>query len=310
MSSSPGDRPPERRFSVSLPRTSPYARGDAPIPFAQQAAKASWAAPLIALLLGCVSFQIRMDEPVVGIIIGVVNALLIVGGFALAVTALAGVRKHGASGILASAIIGLLINGILIIAMIWLMVRGDLYRQPLTPAQQTVRQRVTTSPVQAGRDAVEKYPGWFGAANLDGAVITITSLADESDAVQDLGTGFSSPISVVSVAINNTRGRQTLRVDPSSLQLRHRDGSITQALATSQAELAAKSDAKPTVRRMSSTQQVPAAGAMTNAMAFLPSGTNWRDVDQVTVQIDGRPLTIVGAFLSVEQKADLLRRGH
>src|SRR4051794_37334647 len=57
-----------------------------------QAARASWRAPVVALILGTVTGQIRSGERAVAMFIGGVNALLIVAGLVCAVVALFGVK--------------------------------------------------------------------------------------------------------------------------------------------------------------------------------------------------------------------------
>src|SRR3954470_1050706 len=78
--------------------------------FYHQAAKAAWVAPLIALLLGCFTSQIRESNASMGVAISFVNIALIIGGFALAIVAFCGIKRYGPSGILAPAIVGLCIN--------------------------------------------------------------------------------------------------------------------------------------------------------------------------------------------------------
>ena len=75
-----------------------------------QAAKAAWMAPLIAFTLGCCTRGAIRGAPVVGIVIAGFQLLLILGGLGLGVFALTGVRKHGSSGIMAPAIIGIALN--------------------------------------------------------------------------------------------------------------------------------------------------------------------------------------------------------
>ena len=94
--------------------------------FFHQAAKASWVAPLVALLLGFCTLDFRRQpgNKDAALAIGVVNVLLIVAGAGLAVAALFGVGKHGTAGILGPAILGLLINGFLVFSLFMLFNRS------------------------------------------------------------------------------------------------------------------------------------------------------------------------------------------
>jgi hypothetical protein len=77
--------------------------------FSHQAAKLSWVCPILVFVLLMFSKQIGAR-----IIIELVSLLLILVGFAFGVAALFGIPKHGKSGILAPAIVGIIINGFLL----------------------------------------------------------------------------------------------------------------------------------------------------------------------------------------------------
>jgi len=79
------------------------------VPFARQAAKGSWASAIIVFLL--LAFGGRTGAKV---ILELVALLLIVAGLGLGVVALFGIRKHGRKGILVPALIGIIINALLI----------------------------------------------------------------------------------------------------------------------------------------------------------------------------------------------------
>jgi len=78
-------------------------------PFAHQAAKLSWVCPIIVFLL--LTFGRQAGARV---IIELVALLLIVVGFVFGVIALFGMRTHGSKGILAPAIVGIIINALLL----------------------------------------------------------------------------------------------------------------------------------------------------------------------------------------------------
>ena len=76
--------------------------------FAHQAAKASWFSAVIIFLL--LSFGSRIGGR---LFVELGALLLMVVGLALGVIALFGTRKHGIRGILAPALAGIIINGLL-----------------------------------------------------------------------------------------------------------------------------------------------------------------------------------------------------
>lgn len=78
-------------------------------PFSHQAAKLSWVCPIIVFLF--LAFGGRVGARV---IIELAALLLIVVGFVFGVIALFGMRTHGKRGILAPAIVGIIINALLL----------------------------------------------------------------------------------------------------------------------------------------------------------------------------------------------------
>ncbi len=77
--------------------------------FSHQAAKLSWVCPIIVFVLLMFSRQIGAR-----VIIELVSLLLIAVGFVFGVVALFGIRTHGKSGVLAPAVVGIIINGLLL----------------------------------------------------------------------------------------------------------------------------------------------------------------------------------------------------
>ena len=86
-----------------------------PIPtsFAHQAAKVSWACPII--IFGLSVFGGHVGSPV---IIDLIALLFILVGLTFGVVALCGISKHGKKGILVPALIGIIINGFLLFVFV------------------------------------------------------------------------------------------------------------------------------------------------------------------------------------------------
>jgi hypothetical protein len=87
-------------------------------PFAVQAAKASWIAPLLTILLGFAGQAIsagKANTPpetvrAVALAIGGISVIIVLAGLMLGILALFGIRKHGIKGILMPSIIGILLS--------------------------------------------------------------------------------------------------------------------------------------------------------------------------------------------------------
>ena len=86
------------------------------MPFAKQAARASWVAPICVAVLDGATHGVRMDysNPWRGpIVLGVavLALVLLVFGLTMGILALFGVKRHGREGILAPAVVGICLNG-------------------------------------------------------------------------------------------------------------------------------------------------------------------------------------------------------
>ena len=85
-------------------------------PFALQAARCSWIAPLVAI--GVLAF-VNTATPIAKLITEIVILLLSLLGLLLGVGSLFGIRRHGIKGILVPALAGVIISGLLI--SIWVL---------------------------------------------------------------------------------------------------------------------------------------------------------------------------------------------
>jgi hypothetical protein len=82
--------------------------------FAHQAAKGSWIICVVVLLLN--GFGKRMVG--LGVVLDLIALLGIVAGLVLGVVALFGIRKYGTKGILANALVGIVISGLFLLIFV------------------------------------------------------------------------------------------------------------------------------------------------------------------------------------------------
>jgi hypothetical protein len=80
------------------------------ISFAHLAAKLSWGCPASIFLLSIVSRQAGVPP----IILDLVALVLMLAGFSFGIIALFGISRHGRKGVLAPAIVGFVLNGLLL----------------------------------------------------------------------------------------------------------------------------------------------------------------------------------------------------
>jgi ABC-type glycerol-3-phosphate transport system permease component len=103
---------------------------------AQQAARASWMAPLVVILFNFVLKNGGAASSMSAtMVIAAVSLILYVAGFAFAIYALSRIRANGREGVLAPAIVGLLLNGC------FLLIIGSVILTNFTQARARARQR-------------------------------------------------------------------------------------------------------------------------------------------------------------------------
>ncbi|NLD37299.1 MAG: hypothetical protein GX654_10565 [Desulfatiglans sp.] len=80
-------------------------------PFSKQAAKASWAAALLALGVMIFTSGLSKSNPEAYKMISMATPLIFILGLGLGVFALFGINKYGKEGILIPSIVGICLNG-------------------------------------------------------------------------------------------------------------------------------------------------------------------------------------------------------
>lgn len=97
-------------MTIVEPPTSPERE-----PFAYQAAKVAFWAPIIAILLGMATQSVMQQSPSSAFVIAGVNGLFLLTGFMMSIIALIGVFKYGPSGLLACGLFGMILSGLMLL---------------------------------------------------------------------------------------------------------------------------------------------------------------------------------------------------
>lgn len=126
--------------------------------FPRQAARASIIAPIVAVVLGYLTRDQAVEDETTARILDVVKWSLIALGFALAIFALARIRRDGTKLILGNALFGLLANGAFIVAIVYSLGQPSRHdsNQPQRYAISTSQWKPFSS--QSGRFSVQ-MPG-------------------------------------------------------------------------------------------------------------------------------------------------------
>lgn len=268
-----------------------------PSSFYHQAAKASWAAPLVAVvinLVASVSFTLSRSGRIG---VAVACGILVVGGLVLGIASLFGIARHGRKGILVPGVVGIALNvAFLALAVATLSWYAGMARR----RAQFLRGKAARTRKQSS-DALHKHPGWIGVATHDGVFIGVASWDHRSLAARDLDAKFAAPVSFLIISVDNQAGTTPLTLDPSSLRLTLADGSVHAALKTTDVLATARED-RDTLRRLHAGPHTAGPGAACEGIAFIPYAFDMSKVVSVTLALNGKDYVIEGHYLTAEQK--------
>jgi hypothetical protein len=270
----------------------------------RQLARASRYAPTIAFALGVSTSALPNHNPLLGAIIGGINGLLVMAGFLMAAIALISTPLRGARGVLGSALLGLALNGVMLAAFIY---GFNTARAAAMARQQQALAKTETN----GWAPLFAYPGWFGFARVDGALICISQVKFDStwapDEVADLRR---LNMNFLMIAVDNTAaapGASPISIDPSSIVLQLDGGIRVAACSPRQIMAVATSDRNGQLRRMVSARQIPAGGRLLDGVALTPPGSQFPRVHHITINVNGRTVDVPGRMFTAAEKAAMLK---
>jgi hypothetical protein len=150
LADSTGPRPTAPRPTAAPPRNTPPANTN---PFARQAARASWISFIFAYGFAVMRRGLEEGSPMKPFFLMTVPLFLLIG-LTLGVIALFGIRRYGTRGILVPAVIGLILNGVFVAALLVAILVGLTRRHELqatAASASSSTQSVTTGKVPAER---------------------------------------------------------------------------------------------------------------------------------------------------------------
>jgi hypothetical protein len=166
------------------------------------------------------------------------------------------------------------------------------------------RLQAAAAMARAGAAAPTEARGWYGAADVGG----VRLFAVEVDPAGSLGravTGnFAGPFTLLVVGVDNHRA-SPITLDLGGASLRLRGGGTVALLDRTRVLSTARASREEVNRRHGAPYVVPAGASIGNAMAFVPRQVALSDVAALSVLLDGQPVMVPGAVLSVEQKRAL-----
>lgn len=224
--------------------------------------------------------------------IALVCTLLIVAAFVAGLVALCGVRAYGRRGILAPAVWGLFLSGIMIV--------GGVAAAGFT----------RTANAQVAREGVAsltEFPGWFGIARLPGGGVGVGSYDAESPLARHITADLGKRYTVLCIAVDNSRGGDSIRVEPSDVRVETRDG-IVKAVDLDRALQSPVEDTLSLRRRFGGAHRVK-AGGIAEMICLMPAELDMHAATRAYLTVNGLQVTVAGRYMSARERRGFYEAG-
>ena len=270
----------------------------------EQAARASWMAPLIAFVfsfLARAGLSQQKEAAAILAVVGFLSFTIIALGFGFAIYALLGVKKRGPERVLAPAIAGLVFNTLVIALSLSILPAAK------RVADAKKRQAQMANIQQQSEDVIAKFPGWFGVGRTDGGTaVVVAQWNNDAPGTALMKDGFAADFTLLSVVVDNSHGSSSLSIDPATTQLLLAGGETRTALPPMQILNTAKEDKDKLVQRHGRPRSVSAGEKLVDGLAFLPPRADLTHVTAVTVVVNGQRIEVPGHYYSAEEKGQLM----
>jgi hypothetical protein len=273
----------------------------------EQAARASWLAPLVALALMLLTWN--MPSGTGSLVIAIINGALLLTGLCLGVVALAAMNRAPSPRIRTQAGVGVGLSLLIIVVMIW----AKFFTQPARRAVATTGLAPigAMSGVAASqpRDPIFDFPGWIGVAGEARASLLVVSIADDAPETREFKKKFSKDFEVLRLTVNTSNAPYDVYVDTSRAIAHFADGRTINALPIREILESATQDKEKLLGEWMPPRQCRAnTGVETNMLIPLPAGTALQSMDRVTIHVNGLPVEVRGQYMTVEEKSQRLHR--
>lgn len=304
MSSVPPPLPPNQsplEYARPMP---PEAPGNT---LFHQAAKASWAAPLVLVVLGCftnVALHNGTPDQTVQVVLFVATIALMVAGVVCGIVALCGVGRYGTRGLLAPAIIGLLLNLAWVVLVVSVVMPAVSRARAVSAARRVPPPAPISSPLSALRQV-----GWMGYSIDAKYSIGVVAMDDANVDTINLKANFGRDFTALVLWADNRANTAPISVNTEGATVRMQDGSIVNALGTRAVLDTAKADRPQFVAKFAPPFTVGAGGIVEGQLMFLPPRIDMSRVQTIYVTVDGVKVSVPGRIFTAQEKTDRMAPG-
>jgi hypothetical protein len=154
------------------------------------------------------------------------------------------------------------------------------------------------------------FPGWVGTGNEARAGFVMVSVPNELASTREFKSKFPKDFEVLMLTVNTSHAPFDVYVDTSRASAHFSDGQTVLAVPIRDLLESATSDKPQLISEWLPPRQCLArAGTVTNMMIPMPAGTYLKNMDRVSITVNGLPVDIRGIYMTPEEKRQRLSRG-
>ncbi|HTL29523.1 MAG TPA: hypothetical protein VL282_09880 [Tepidisphaeraceae bacterium] len=241
------------------------------------------------------------------LMISVLNGLLILAGLVCGIIAIVGVIRTRRKGVLAPAIVGFLLNSVLIVVIVSsLMFVMGIARNRANSAQSAQAQ--TAKAQKVGMDAFMSS-GWYGVAQLpNGGLVCFTEVPDDSALVADMKKNLAHPCYMAILSIRNPAGGSELSIEPADIIMQLDSGKTIRPI--NRREISDAKTERQAIEHFLGTRSISAGTDLNDGIVCVSPDTQMDHLRAVTVPLSTGDVTVVGRVYTADEKKALFEKGE
>jgi hypothetical protein len=278
----------------------------------EQASRAAWLGPLIALALLVLTW--KMPRGIGSVVVAIIDAGLLLAGLCLGIVALAKSKELEQAGaattrrVRSQAIVGIALSLVIGITLLWTTFFTS--RPAKSVASTTLPSTLPAAPGSAGtNDPILDYPGWLGSGAEARANLVLASISADSPAARDFKSKFSKDFTIFMLSVDTSKSAFDTYVDIAGASAHLTEGKSVTSLPIAEVLASATREKEQLLAEWSSPRRCAAgAGTVTNLFIPMPADIALTSIDRVTVHVNGMPVEVRGRFFTAQEKQQQLRR--
>jgi hypothetical protein len=272
-----------------------------------QAAKASWVAPIVAFALSCLSRGMASEpgEKIGFLVLSLAMVAMIVAGLICGIVALCGMKRVGTRGIIAPAIVGVVLNLLILTVPLSLVLKASSSR--LAARRASAAAARVPAPITSPQSAL-RQTGWVGSLVTPKYHLTIIAFAEGHADTLDFMSHFTTPCLPLVLSADNRAGSNSFTVNADGATLRFADGKVVTSLRTRDVFNTDPNESLKLQGKFGSPFTVKAGELVDTRFLFIPTGLDLSKLTSITLTVDDKPQTFYGEIVTAAEKTQRMNK--